>query len=89
MQKIHHANVASQYHPLQLTFFFIFLALTEHENVRLENGKYEKLQQISVSFHLDIFLPILGFEYSNLIAGHYLVLNTNTFKSSWGRFNSG
>ena len=61
-----------------------FFALTEHEYVWLDNGKYEKLKQISASFQSDNFLPILGFEYSNLIAGHYVVLNTNTFKSSWG-----
>ena len=63
---------------------FYFFALTEHEYVCLDNGKFEKLQQISASFQSDNFLPILGFEYSNLIAGHYVVLNTNTFKSSWG-----
>ena len=61
-----------------------FFALTEHEYVWLANGEYEKLQQISASFQSDNFLPILGFEYSNLIAGHSVVLNTNTFKSSWG-----
>ena len=61
-----------------------FFALTEHEYVWLDNGKYEKLKQISASFQSDNFLPILGFEYSNLIAGHYVVLNTNPFKSSWG-----
>ena len=61
-----------------------FFALTEHEYVWLDNGKYEKLKQISASFQSDNFLRILGFEYSNLIAGHYVVLNTNTFKSSWG-----
>ena len=63
--------------------FFYFFALTEHEYVCLDNGKYEKLQQISASFQSDNFLPIFGFEYSNLIAGHYVVLNTNPFKSSW------
>ena len=62
---------------------FYFFALTEHAYVWLDNGKYEKLQQISVSFQSDNFLPILGFEYSNFIAGHYDFLNTNTFKSSW------
>ena len=62
----------------------VFFALTEHEYVCLDNGKYEKLQQISASFQSDNFLPILGVEYSNLIAGLYVVLNTNTFKSSWG-----
>ena len=64
--------------------FFYFFALTEHEYVWLDNGKYEKLKQISASFQSDNFLPILGIEYSNLIAGHYVVLNRNTFKSSWG-----
>ncbi len=64
--------------------FFYFFALTEHEYVWLDNVKYEKLKQISASFQSDNFLPIFGFEYSNLIAGHYVVLNTNTFKSSWG-----
>ena len=52
-------------------------------------GEYEKLQQISASFQLDNFLSILGLEYSNLIAGHHIVLNTNTFKPSWERFKSG
>ena len=66
--------------------FYLF-ALTEHEYVCLDNGKYEKLQQISASFQSDNFLPILGFEYSNLIAGHYVVLNTNPFKSSWGNLS--
>ena len=64
--------------------FFYFFALTEHEYVWLDNGKYEKLKQISASFQSDNFLPIQGFKYSNLIAGHYVVLNTNPFKSSWG-----
>ena len=50
--------------------------------------KIRKLQQISASFQSDNFLPILGFEYSKLIVGHYVVLNTNTFKSSWGELNS-
>ena len=68
--------------------FFYFFALTDHEYVCLDNGKNEKLQQISVRFQLDNFLPILGVEYSNLIAGHYVVLNKNTFKSSWGDLNS-
>ena len=61
-----------------------FFALTEHEYVWLDKSKYEKLKQISANFQSDNFLPIVGFEYSNLIAGHYVVLNTNTFKSSWG-----
>ena len=64
--------------------FFYYFALTEHEYVCLDNGKYEKLQQISVRFQLDNFLPKLGFEYLNLIAGQNVVLNTNTFKSSCG-----
>ena len=64
-------------------FFYLF-ALTEHEYVWLEKGKDEKLKQISASFQSDNFLPILVFEYSNLNAGHYVFLNTNTFKSSWG-----
>ena len=63
---------------------FLFFALTEHEYVCLDYGKYEKLKQRSASFQSDNFLPIHGFEYSNLIAGHYVVLNTNPFKSSWG-----
>ena len=49
--------------------FFYFFALTEHEYVWLDNGKYEKLKQISASFQSDNFLRILGVEYSNLIAG--------------------
>ena len=64
-----------------------FFALTEHEYVWLDNGKYEKLQQISASFQSDNFLPIQGLEYLNLIAGHYVVLNTNPFKSSWGNLS--
>ena len=64
-----------------------FFALTEHENVWLDNGKYERLKQISANFQSDSFLPIVGFEYSNLIARHYVVLNTNSFKSSWGDLN--
>ena len=67
--------------------FFYFFALTEHEYVWLDNGKYEKLKQISASFQSDNFLPIHGFEYLNLIAGHYVVLNTNPFKSSWGNLS--
>ena len=63
---------------------FFYFALTEHEYVWLDNRKYEKLKQISASFQSDNFLPIHGFEYLNLIAGHYVVLNTNPFKSSWG-----
>ena len=50
-----------------------FFALTEHEYVWLDNVKYEKLKQISTDFQSDNFLPIVGFEYSNLIAGHYVV----------------
>jgi hypothetical protein len=61
-----------------------FYSFTLNEHVLQDNGKYEKLQQISANFQSDNFLPKLGFEYSNLIAGHYVVLNTNTFKSSWG-----
>ena len=67
--------------------FYLF-TLSEHEYLCLNKGKYEKLQQISVRFQLDNFLPKLGFEYLNLIAGHYVVLNTNTFKSSWGDLKS-
>ena len=68
--------------------FFYFFALTDHEYVCLDNGKNEKLQQISVRFQLDNFLPILGVEYSNLIAGNYVVLNKYEFKSSWGDLKS-
>ena len=53
--------------------FFYYFALTEHEYVWLDKGIYEKLKQISASFQSDYFIPILGFEHSNLIAGHYVV----------------
>ena len=46
---------------------FYSFALTGHEYVWLDNGKYEKLKQISANFQSDNFLPILGFEYSNLL----------------------
>lgn len=62
-----------------------FMAVTDHAEMLTGNSgaeKWKQAHQTAEEFRTPQFVPFVGFEYSHLLLGHFVVLGTPDFRSS-------
>lgn len=62
-----------------------FMAVTDHSDFwkYYRKGAWERVHRVALEASTPEFVGIGGFEYSNLLLGHYVVLNTPQYRSAY------